>query len=74
MEMDCQFISIYGKFVTSQTANFSRADIKADKTHAIDVFFIFLMFLNWIIDQLHQSAALSQLMNMANKKWPDIMK
>ena len=25
MEMDCQFISIYGKFVTSQTAGFSRA-------------------------------------------------
>ena len=23
MEMDCQFISIYGKFVTSQTASFS---------------------------------------------------
>ena len=27
MEIDCQFISIYGKFVTSQTASFSRADI-----------------------------------------------
>ena len=27
MEMDCQFITIYGKFVTSQTASFSRADI-----------------------------------------------
>ena len=27
MEMDCQFISIYyGKFVTSQTVSFSRAD------------------------------------------------
>ena len=25
--MDCQFISIYGKFGTSQTASFSRADI-----------------------------------------------
>ena len=25
--MVCQFISIYGKFVTSQTASFSRADI-----------------------------------------------
>ena len=28
LEMDCQFISIYGNFVTSQTASFSRADIK----------------------------------------------
>ena len=27
MEMDCQFISIYGKFVTSLTAYFSWADI-----------------------------------------------
>ena len=27
MEMDRQFLSIYGKFVTSQTASFSRADI-----------------------------------------------
>ena len=27
MEMDCQFISIYGKFVTSQTAHFSCANI-----------------------------------------------
>ena len=27
MEMDFQFISIYGKFVTSQTASFSCADI-----------------------------------------------
>ena len=27
MEMDCQFISIYGKFVTSQTANFLREDV-----------------------------------------------
>ena len=27
MEMDCQFISIYGKFLTSQTVSFSRADI-----------------------------------------------
>ena len=26
--MDCQFISKYGKFVTSQTASFSRADIR----------------------------------------------
>ena len=26
MEMDCQFISIYVKFVTSQIAYFSRAD------------------------------------------------
>ena len=26
--MDCQFISIYCNFVTSQTASFSRADIK----------------------------------------------
>ena len=26
MEMDNQFISIYGKFVTSQTAYFSSAD------------------------------------------------
>ena len=26
MEMDCQFISVYGKFMTSQTAYFSRAD------------------------------------------------
>ena len=26
MEMDCQFITIYGKFVTTQTAYFSRAD------------------------------------------------
>ena len=25
--MDCQFISIFGKFVASQTASFSRADI-----------------------------------------------
>ena len=25
--MDCQFISIYGKFVTSQTLSFSRMDI-----------------------------------------------
>ena len=25
--MNCQFISIYGKFVTSQTASFSREDI-----------------------------------------------
>ena len=25
--MDCQFIFRYGKFVTSQTASFSRADI-----------------------------------------------
>ena len=28
METDCQFISIYGEFVTSQTVSFSRADIK----------------------------------------------
>ena len=28
MEMDFQFISIYGKYVTSQTASFSRVDIK----------------------------------------------
>ena len=27
METNCQFISIYGQFVTSQTASFSRADI-----------------------------------------------
>ena len=27
MEMDCQFISIYGKFVTSQTLSFSHMDI-----------------------------------------------
>ena len=27
MEMDCQFISIYGKLVTSQTTYFTRADI-----------------------------------------------
>ena len=27
MEMDCQFISIYGKFVTSQTASSSNAEI-----------------------------------------------
>ena len=27
MEMDCQFISIYGKLVKSQTASFSREDI-----------------------------------------------
>ena len=27
METDCQIISIYGKFVTSQTASFSRSDI-----------------------------------------------
>ena len=26
MEMNCQFTSIYGKFVTSQTDSFSRAD------------------------------------------------
>ena len=27
MEIDCQFIPIYGKFVTSQPASFSRQDI-----------------------------------------------
>ena len=28
MEMDCQFISIYEKFVTTQTTSFSRVDIR----------------------------------------------
>ena len=28
--MDCQLISIYGKFVTSQTASFLRADINSN--------------------------------------------
>ena len=29
MEMDCHFISIHGKFVTSKTASFSRANISS---------------------------------------------
>ena len=33
MEIYCQFISIYGKFVTSQTASFSRADTSTRLNH-----------------------------------------
>ena len=29
--MDCQFISIYGKFVRSKTVSFSRADINGGR-------------------------------------------
>ena len=30
MVIDCQFIFIYGKFVTSKTASFSRVDIRRE--------------------------------------------
>ena len=34
MEMYCHFISIYGKFVTPQTASFLRADISITCLHS----------------------------------------
>ena len=34
--MDCQFISIYGKFVTSKPASFSREDIRVYILQDID--------------------------------------
>ena len=37
--MDCQFISIYGKFVASQTASFSREDINS-RVSQLTVFYV----------------------------------
>ena len=37
MEINCQFIYMYGKFVTLQTAYFSRADINYEYWSVVEV-------------------------------------
>ena len=44
--MDCPYISIHGKFVTSQTASFSRVDINLQQVVYVYVatIFVYIMF------------------------------
>ena len=49
MVIDCQFTSIYGKFVTSQTASFSRVNISAYNKAPIRGWAMFIIYFDLII-------------------------